>query len=222
MDRKIFGIFVAGGRGVRMGSSLPKQFIEIGGVPVLMRTISRFVEAVPDMKAVTVLPQSWIDGWKDLCREREFTVPQILVPGGMTRFHSVRNALEKIPDGAVVMVHDGVRPLTSCGLIRRLLLEMETQRAVVPATPVTDTLKSVEPGMPDPDRSKMVAVQTPQIFLSEDLKKAYAQAYDPLFTDDASVAARIGIPVTYVEGERYNIKITTPEDLPVAKAILGF
>lgn len=222
MDRKIYGIFVAGGRGVRMGSSLPKQFIEIGGVPVLMRTISRFAEALPEMKVVTVLPESWIASWKELCINREFTVPQILVPGGMTRFHSVRNALEKVPDGAVVLVHDGVRPLISVELIRTMTERMETERAVVPATPVTDTLKSTEPGTPDPDRSKMIAVQTPQIFLSEDLKRAYLQAYDPHFTDDASVAARAGIPVTYVEGEKYNIKITTPEDLPVAKAILGF
>lgn len=221
MERKIYGIFVAGGRGVRMGGSLPKQFIEIGGIPVLMRTISRFVEAVPGMKVVTVLPETWTSGWKDLCREHEFTVPQILVPGGMTRFHSVRNALERIPDGAIVMVHDGVRPLISAELIRKLLAKMETERAVIPATPVTDTLKSTDPGVPNPDRSKLIAVQTPQIFLSEDLKKAYSQAYDPLFTDDASVAARIGIPVTYADGERYNIKITTPEDLPVAKAILG-
>jgi len=205
-----------------MGGSLPKQFIEIEGIPVLMRTITRFAEALPEMKVITVLPEAWTDTWKDLCRKHEFNVPQILVAGGMTRFHSVRNALERVPDEAVVLVHDGVRPLISTDLIRNLVGRMDTERAVVPSTPVTDTLKSTEPGVPDPDRSRMIAVQTPQVFLAEDLKRAYSQAYDPLFTDDASVAARIGIPVTYVEGEKYNIKITTPEDLLVAKAILSF
>lgn len=222
MDRKIYGIFVAGGSGSRMGSDSPKQFLPLAGKPVLQRTIERFLEAEPDMKIITVLPRRHFRTWKDLCCEYSFHCPQTLVAGGLTRFQSVRNALQKVPDGAVVSIHDGVRPLVSAALIRRMLSEMSDDcRALVPASPVVDTLRSTDPAVPDPDRSKVVAVQTPQIFLSEDIRRAYGQAYELSFTDDASVASRLGIPVSMIPGERFNIKLTVPDDMLLAEAILS-
>ena len=221
MSRKIYGIFVAGGSGTRMGGSVPKQFLEIGGVPVLERTISRFVEAVPELVVVTVLPEAHVATWKEMCMRRSFVQPQIIITGGITRYHSVRNALKVVPDGATVLVHDGVRPLVSAELIRSVVERAATCRAVIPALPVTDTLKWKDGTLPDPDRSLIAAVQTPQAFRSEDLKDAYTQPYDTAFTDDASVVARKNIPLTLVEGERYNIKITVPEDIPLAEFICG-
>ena len=222
MRRKIYGIFVAGGSGTRMGGELPKQFLLLDGVPILQRTIERFLEVEPDLKVITVLPRVHFQTWKDLCAVHSFHCPQTLVAGGLTRFHSVQNALRKVPDGAIVSIHDGVRPLISADLVRRMLDRMQQGdcRALLPVVPVVDTLRSVDPATPDPDRSRIVAVQTPQIFRSEDIKAAYGQAYDLAFTDDASVAARKGIPLTLEQGERFNLKITTPEDLFLAQAIL--
>ena len=221
MRRKIYGIFVAGGSGTRMGGDLPKQFLPLDGRPILQCTIERFLEAEPDLKVITVLPRTHFQTWKSLCTTHSFHCPQTLVAGGLTRFHSVQNALKKVPDGAIVAIHDGVRPLLSAELVRRMLDRMQDGcRALLPVVPVVDTLRSRIPGLPDPDRTKVVAVQTPQIFRSEDIKAAYTQAYELSFTDDASVADRYGIPLAFEEGERFNLKITTPEDLVLAEAIL--
>jgi len=225
MDRKKYVIFTAGGSGSRMKSAEPKQFLLLDGLPVLMRSILAFVKACPELNVVTVLPASHIGRWEDLCIQYSLDVPQIIVKGGITRFHSVKNALAKVPEGALVAVHDGVRPLVSGELIRRMFAEMENCRALIPVLPVTDTLKSlckdasgriVATGEPDPDRSRVYAAQTPQIFRSEDLKAAYGLPYDTSFTDDASVAAKYGVPLSFIEGERNNIKLTTPEDLSLA------
>lgn len=221
MQGKIYGIFVAGGTGIRMGGDLPKQFLPLDGRPILQCTIERFLDAAPQMKVITVLPRTHFQTWKDLCATHSFHCPQTLVAGGLTRFHSVRNALKKVPDDAIVAIHDGVRPLLTPDLIRRMLDRMdEGCRALLPVVPVVDTLRSTDPDIPDPDRSRVVAVQTPQIFRAADIKEAYTQAYDIRFTDDGSVAARKGIPLTFEEGERFNLKITTPEDLVLAEAIL--
>ena len=222
MRRKIYGVFVAGGSGTRMGGDTPKQFMLLDGRPILQCTIERFLEAEPDLKVITVLPKSHFQTWKDLCAIHSFHCPQILVAGGLTRFHSVQNALRKVPDGAIVAIHDGVRPLVSVDLVRRMLERMQRGecRALLPVVPVVDTRRSRISGIPDPDRTKVVAVQTPQIFRSEDIKAAYTQAYELSFTDDASVAGRNGVPLAFEEGERFNLKITTPEDLVLAEAIL--
>ena len=173
MERKKYVIFTAAGSGTRMKAAEPKQFLLLGGLPVLHR------------------------------------------------FHSVRNALSKVPDGSIVAVHDGVRPMVSGELIRTMFSKMKTCRGLVPVVPVTDTLKSlvrnesgeiVPTGDPDPDRSRVYGAQTPQMFLSEELKAAYGLPYDTSYTDDASVASRYGIPLSYIEGERNNIKLTTRED----------
>lgn len=222
MDREVYVILVAGGSGTRMGTPVPKQFLRIGGKTVLQRTIERFTDAVPGIKVVVVLPAQHFRTWKNICLSDTFNSPQLLVEGGITRFQSVRNALAKVPDGAVVMIHDGVRPFVGKALIRKMLSMMgEDCRALIPVMPVTDTLRSADPAYPAPDRSRTVAVQTPQVFLSEDIKKAYAHPYELCFTDDASVAERAGMKVDMTEGEKFNIKITTPDDLVFADAILS-
>jgi len=234
MEREIFAIIVAGGSGSRMGAGMPKQFLKLGGKTILRMTIEKFQSAIPGVRIVTVLPQDSIGYWKDLCMEENFTCPQIIVPGGITRFHSVRNALGRIPDGAVAAIHDGVRPLVSRDLLRTMVSKMDSCRALIPVVPSVDTLKAVrEVTGPDGnkclesiegvriDRSEVYCAQTPQIFLSEDIKAAYALPYSTEFTDDASVAEAKGIPLTWIPGERYNLKITTPEDLLFAEAILS-
>lgn len=228
MERKIFLVVTAGGSGTRMGGPIPKQFVELEGIPVLQRTISVFRKSIPGIQIVTVLPPSHIDYWKKLCAKNNFNVPQKIVEGGFTRFHSVRAALEVVPDGAIVAVHDAVRPLISVEGIRSLFAAMDSARAVIPVLPVTDTLKVLDRGDDGEltesgekaDRSRLFRAQTPQIFLSEELKAAYAKGYDVSFTDDASVASAYGIPLSFKAGERFNIKLTTREDMLLARFIL--
>ncbi len=227
MERKKYLIVTAGGTGTRMGAPVPKQFLELKGKPILRLTLEKFIEAVPDLHVLTVLPEDHVSTWRDYCLKANFTCPQRLVKGGFTRFHSVKNALEHIPDGALVAVQDGVRPLMSVEKIRELFAAAVYVPALIPVLPVTDTLKVLEKRADGAlmttgeriDRSRIYGAQTPQIFHSELLKAAYSQGYDTLFTDDASVAEKYGIPLTFIEGERYNIKITTPEDLKVAKLL---
>ena len=223
MARPVYAVFVAGGSGTRMGGDVPKQFLELGGIPVLQRSVERFLEADPSAQVITVLPSQHLDTWRQMCVRYAVPFPQAIVAGGMTRFHSVLAALARVPDGAIVSIHDGVRPLVTPGLVRRMLDMMQAPggpQALIPVVPVVDTLRSVEPGAPAPDRSKLVAVQTPQMFLSEVLKAAYRQPYDVSFTDDASVVERAGVPVATIPGEKYNIKITTPDDLRLARLLI--
>lgn len=228
---------MAAGSGVRMGATVPKQFLDLGGVPILRRTIEAFISVVPDIKVVTVLPGDYIAFWKDYCLVSDFNCPQTLVPGGFTRFHSVRNALERVPEGAIVAIHDGVRPLLSTGLIRNMFGRMESEeiRSLIPVVPSVDTLKvldrvkgedgtvSLVPAEGESvDRSRIFGAQTPQLFLSEDIKAAYSQPFDTAFTDDASVAMKKRIPLSFCEGERYNFKLTSPEDLDLARLIISY
>lgn len=222
MGKNKYAIILAGGSGTRMGGAVPKQFIRVERKTLLQRSIERFVEAEPDIRIVTVLPKAHFQTWKRICAEESFDCPQLLVEGGMNRFLSVRNALAKVPDGALVAIHDGVRPFVSVDLIREMFSRMDGGcRALIPVLPVSDTLRSTEPSVPDPDRSRTVAVQTPQVFVSDDIKRAYALPYDLIFTDDASVASRLGVEVEMIAGEKFNIKVTTPEDLVFAEAILS-
>lgn len=232
MDRKKYVIVMAAGRGTRMGADRPKQFLMLDGKPILQRTIEKFVGACPDVKVITVLPKEYIGYWKDYCSSHGVNLAQQLVEGGMTRFHSVRNALEKVPAGAVVAIHDGVRPLVSETLIRNMFERMKSCRALIPVLPTVDTLRALKSGKKadgtevleamegvKPDRSVIWAVQTPQMFLSEEIKDAYTQGYDLCFTDDASVAEKKRIPLSFIRGERFNVKITTPDDIEFAKAV---
>lgn len=229
MERKKYLIVTAGGSGSRMGGDTPKQFLEIGGVPILRMTLERFMEAVPDLHILTVLPEAYLAYWRQYCVRENFLCPQRLVKGGFTRFHSVKNALAYVPDGAVVGIQDGVRPLLGIGKIRELYDRAQTVPALVPVIPVTDSVKVLEKGADGllrttgeiADRSRLFAAQTPQLFHSERIKEAYRQGFQTAFTDDASVAEACEIPLTFAEGERSNIKITTPEDLRLARAILS-
>lgn len=229
MERKKFVIIMAAGSGTRMGAQMPKQFLELDGKAILQKTIEVFQEACPGISVITVLPQDHISYWRQYCLDRNFICPQILVPGGITRFHSVRNALGRVPDGAVVAVHDGVRPLLSPELVRDVFKAAETQQAVIPVTPCVDTIKVLKskegrleavPGA-KADRSVLYGAQTPQIFHSEVIKEAYSMAYDTAFTDDASVLEKYGKSLSFVIGERLNIKITTQDDLLLARAVMS-
>ena len=228
MGRKKYLVVTAGGTGTRMGAAVPKQFLELEGIPILRRTIEVFLLAVPDIQIITVLPEDHVAYWRQYCLRAGFVCPQRLVKGGFTRFHSVKNALKFVPDGALVAVQDGVRPLVSVDKVRELFEAAETAPAVIPVMPVTDTLKVLEKRNGSlavtgetVDRSRIFGAQTPQVFQSEALKAAYTLQFDTAFTDDASVAERYGIALTFREGERFNLKITTPEDLILAKAILS-
>lgn len=228
MSRKRYVVIMAAGSGTRMGADMPKQFIELCGKAVLQRTIEVFREACPDIKVVTVLPEAHMDYWKSYCLKHSFTCPQILVKGGITRFHSVRNALERVPDGVLVAVHDGVRPLISQSLVRKMFEMAENVNGLIPVVPCVDTMRVLrndgEVLEPVPgavaDRSILYGVQTPQVFQSEILKEAYGQAYDTAFTDDASVVEKYGKNLSFVIGERFNIKLTTQDDLKIARALI--
>ena len=220
-------IVMAAGSGTRMRSSTPKQFLDLGGKPVLRRTIETFVSAVPDIKVITVLPKEHLSFWKEYCLANDFNCPQLLVAGGITRFHSVRNALARVPDGSIVAIHDGVRPLVSAELVRNMFSRMEDgkTRALIPVVPSVDTLKVLDGNLADTgeevDRTRIYGAQTPQMFISDDIKAAYSQAFDTAFTDDASVARKKEIPLSFCIGERYNFKLTSPEDLALARMIIS-
>lgn len=229
MGRRRYVIIMAAGSGTRMGGPLPKQFLELGGKAVLQHTIETFLEACPGISVVTVLNADYIEYWRNYCLKRNFTCPQITVAGGITRFHSVRNALEKIPDGALVAVHDGVRPLVSPSLVAEMFEKAADIPALIPVVPCVDTLKVLHKSGDElrtvdgavADRSVLYAAQTPQVFHSEILKSAYALPYDTMFTDDASVVQKYGKSLSYLIGERLNIKITTQEDLMLARAVMS-
>ncbi len=229
MERKKYLIILAAGSGSRMGGSQPKQFMLLGGRPVLHLTIEKFLLAEPDIRVITVLPKGWVEWWQRYCISNNFTCPQTFVTGGITRFHSVAAALRKVPDGAIVAVHDGVRPFISVEGIRRLFALAAEHQGVVPVLPCTDTIRPLRENdsklelIPDmnTDRSLLYAAQTPQIFHSEILKEAYSQPFDTTFTDDASVVERKKTPLAYVEGERLNIKITTKDDLILGEAMIS-
>ena len=234
MARPRYLVIVAAGSGHRMGGDLPKQFLQLDGRVILQRSIDVFRQAVPGIKVVTVLAPEWREYWRDLCAQTRFFYPQTFVGGGLTRFHSVQNALELIPGDALVAIHDGVRPLLSPALVQSLFDRAETADGVIPCLPAVDTLRclKMEDGVGHsngkvlPSRSEMYAVQTPQIFDGALLKAAYTLPFEPDFTDDASVVERyvrqqgLAKNILYVPGERDNIKLTTPEDLRLAEAIL--
>ena len=229
MKSEEFVIIVAGGKGLRMGSDIPKQFLPISGKPVLMRTIERFREYSADLQIILVLPIAQQDYWQRLCQEYDFKVEYLLANGGDTRFHSVQHGLALIPDDAegVVGVHDGVRPFPSIDVIRRCYKTAHTAKAVIPVIPVVETLRNISlTSQLPPLTSKTVPrdeyrlVQTPQCFDIQLLKAAYRQPYNDGFTDDASVVESYGHAITLVEGNRENIKITTPYDLKIAEVLI--
>lgn len=215
-------IIVAGGKGLRMGTDIPKQFLPIGGKPVLMRTLERFREYSEALQIILVLPKDQQDYWKELCKEYNFNVEYLLADGGQTRFHSVQHGLAFIPDDAegVVGVHDGVRPFPSIDVIKRCYETARESKAVVPVVPVVETIRKIGITSHTVPRNDYRLVQTPQTFDIQLLKAANQQPYKDDFTDDASVVESYGQTITLVDGNRENIKITTPFDLKIASLLV--
>lgn len=216
-------IIVAGGKGLRMGSDVPKQFLPVKGMPVLMRTISRFHECNPSMQIILVLPHHQQQYWHDLCSQYAFGIAHTVVDGGDTRFASSRNGLDAIPDDATgtVGIHDGVRPFVAAEVISRCYDAARTHGAAIPVMPVTDTLRRIDSASTGHNvlRTDYRIVQTPQVFDIALLKRAFTQPFREEFTDDASVVEAMGCSVEMVEGNRENIKITTPFDLKIAETL---
>ncbi|MDZ7633149.1 MAG: 2-C-methyl-D-erythritol 4-phosphate cytidylyltransferase [Bacteroidales bacterium] len=220
MERHI--LIVAGGSGRRMGSSVPKQFLPLRQRPLLMHTIERFHSFDSSCTITLVLPEQHISLWRELTTSHLFSVPHKIVAGGEERFHSVKNGLDSLPAAGLVAIHDGVRPLVSHETIERCFAEAELSGAVIPvvAPPESVRMVTVRGSIPL-DRSNIRLVQTPQVFSLAIVKKAYQCDYSPEFTDDATVVERAGFPVSLVEGNAENIKITTPAHLLYADAIMA-
>lgn len=218
-------IIVAGGKGTRMGTDVPKQFLPIGGKPVLMHTIERFHNYDPTLGIIVVLPKDQQATWQSLCEKHGFTVPHSVADGGATRFESSKNGLSLIPDSedGVVGFHDGVRPFVSNEVIDNCYETAREEYSAVPVVPVTDTLRHVDSRTTRTftvDRSLFRAVQTPQVFDIGLAKQAFNQPDRKTFTDDASVVESLGVSINTVEGNKENIKITTPFDLKLAEVLI--
>ena len=210
-------LIVAGGKGERMKTSIPKQFLLLHGTPILMHTLKKFSHFE---EIVLVLPIFQFEYWKELCNSHNFTQKYTLVAGGETRFHSVKNGLAKIADNTIVAIHDGVRPITSTQLINNLVSKSKSGIGVIPIIPVKDSYRKVEKGKSILiDKNNLFKVQTPQCFISNDIKKAYTQNYLAIFTDDASVFEANGGKINTLLGEEKNLKITTEEDLKIAEIL---
>jgi 2-C-methyl-D-erythritol 4-phosphate cytidylyltransferase len=218
---KKFVIIVAGGSGNRMGTEIPKQFLELCGKPVLMHTIQVFHDFDHESKIILVLPEAQQQFWKGLCLKHSFSLAHQVVLGGKTRFHSVQSGLSHIDGEGIVFIHDGVRPLVSRETLGRCLETAQKSGNAIPVLPITESLRKLEGEQSiSVDRSQYFSVQTPQTFRCEQILEAFQQQFDPAFTDDASVAEKAGFPIFMVEGNCENIKITTPIDLIVAQALL--
>ena len=214
-------IIVAGGKGERMNAEIPKQFLEIHGKPILMHTLEVFRRYDASMELILVLPSVQIEFWKELCKKHAFDIPHQIVSGGQTRFQSVKNGLKATRSNLLIAVHDGVRPLVSIDTIERCFDEAEKSGAAIPVIDLVESIRQISENESfSVDRSAYKLVQTPQVFESELLKKAYEQEFTPLFTDDASVVEALGTKIQLVEGNRENIKITTEFDLKIAESLI--
>lgn len=217
-----YAIIVAGGKGLRMGADLPKQFLPIGGKPVLMHTLEAFHAAFPTMKLILVLPKSQQTFWKQLCEKHAFAIAHQVADGGETRFHSVKNGLAWVETPALVGVHDGVRPFVSAEVIKRCYEQAAEKQAVIPVVDIVETVRHLEgEESVTVSRNEYKLVQTPQVFDADLLKRAYEQPYTSLFTDDASVVEAMGDKVWLTEGNRENIKLTTPFDMKIAETLIA-
>ena len=222
---KRYVIVVAGGKGTRMGGEMPKQFQLLGGKPLVMVTLENLNAIDPTMQLILVLPPQHIELWKNLCKEYSFEVPLILAQGGSTRFHSVQNGLAQVDDiaDALVGVHDGVRPFVSPRVLDECFCQAWVHGAAIPMIDLQDSLRHIVGGNGVTEvvpRDRYRLVQTPQVFKLSLLRRAYEQRFVESFTDDASVVEALGEPVTSVEGNRENIKITTPFDMLVANTLM--
>jgi 2-C-methyl-D-erythritol 4-phosphate cytidylyltransferase len=216
-----YALIVAGGSGSRMGSELPKQFIELAGKPILMHTIEAFLQFDRSINIVLVLPGEQIDHWHRLCQKHHFSIEHTITQGGETRFQSVKNGLSCITEPGLIGVHDGVRPFVSLDTLSRTY-ELAAQKGN--AVPVIDAYESVREATEMKNRalnrSHIKLVQTPQVFHSSVLIEAYQTPFKETFTDDASVVEAAGLTIYLSEGNRENIKLTTPFDLKIARCLL--
>lgn len=218
----LYALIVAGGSGKRMGTKIPKQFLELAGKPVLMHTIERFKAFNEAITIITVIPEEQFGLWKELQEAHSFSIPQTLVKGGDTRFMSVKNGLEAVGPAGLVAIHDGVRPLVSIDTIKRCFEAAGKSGSAIPVIGLTDSLRMITNGGSIPaDRQRFRLVQTPQVFEISLIRNAYLQPYCPEFTDDATVVEKAGGKISLVEGNRENIKITNPEDLLAAETLLS-
>jgi 2-C-methyl-D-erythritol 4-phosphate cytidylyltransferase len=216
---KVQAIIVAGGKGKRMKTETPKQFLSINGLPILMHTIKQFADMCTDI--ILVLPKDDIELWEDLKEKHQFNHSLKIVEGGTERFYSVKNAIDICDDEGLILVHDGVRPLASKELIENIIKNTELHKACIPCIPVDDSMRQLDSNSSKiVDRSQYRLVQTPQGFNAKTLIKAYNQDYKSEFTDDASVVESLGQKIFLVEGEKQNIKITSPTDLALAEFYL--
>jgi 2-C-methyl-D-erythritol 4-phosphate cytidylyltransferase len=218
---KLYAVIVAGGHGKRMGSELPKQYLELAGKPVLMRTLERFKAFDESIELITVLPENQLRFWADLQKKYSFDIPHTIVKGGKARFYSVRNGLNFVDAQGLVAIHDGVRPFVSIETIKRCFQMAEKLGNAIPVISPTESMRIIsETGSSPVNRLNIKIIQTPQVFNAEIIKNAYRQEYLPEFTDDATVLEKTGVKINLIEGNRENIKITTPEDLVISSALL--
>ena len=219
---KKFVVIVAGGSGSRMGSEIPKQFLLLAGKPILMHTIRVFYEYDPSSEIIVVLPADQQEYWAELCRKYSFPISHQIITGGETRFHSVKNGLRQITGDGIVFIHDGVRPLVSLQTIEKCERMAQKNGNAVPVLTVNESLRKLNGQQSNSvDRTLYLTVQTPQTFRSDQIIDAFQTDYDPAFTDDATVVEKAGYSVFFVEGNRENIKITSPVDMVVAEALLS-
>ncbi len=218
---KKYIIIVAGGSGSRMGSTTPKQFLELLGLPVLMYTLKKFQQTIPEGEIILALPEKEQSFWQSLCEKHEFNVVHQVVNGGENRFYSVQNALQKVSEKSIVLVHDGVRPFVSENVIQKCMQSAEKFGAAIPTLPIQDSIRKISFNESHSvDRSQFVLVQTPQCFQSEIILKAYQEKYHNSFTDDASVVEHFGHNIYLLKGNKENIKITTAEDMKIAEVLV--
>ena len=219
---KKFALIVAGGSGSRMNLTVPKQFVEINGLPILMHTILAFLKFDSEFEIVLVRPKNQTKTWEQLCKNHNFTPKMLLAEGGETRFESVKNGLDRIAEDGIVFIHDGVRPMVTAETLENCLLSAIKNGNALPVVKVTESLRfSENTNNKSVDRSKYFLVQTPQTFRVQQIKDAYNQQESTNFTDDASVLETLGEKIFLVEGNRRNIKITYPEDLELAGIYLS-
>jgi 2-C-methyl-D-erythritol 4-phosphate cytidylyltransferase len=213
-------IIAAGGSGSRMGGDIPKQFMLLGGKPIIFHAIDAFAKAFSDIEVVVSLPDGMIDTWRNLNYEHSIATKVILTKGGDERFHSIKNALEKCT-GDLIAIHDAVRPLVSQQTLITCFETAEISGAAIPVLPIKSSLREITFDESEAvDRSKYREVQTPQVFKSNIIKMAYEQDYSSSFTDDATVVESCGHDIALVDGNEENIKITTPFDLKVAESLM--
>lgn len=216
----LYALIVAAGTGSRMGTDIPKQFLELAGKPVLMRTIERFLAFDKSINIITVLPEGQLGYWDELQKKYSFTIPHTIVTGGSSRFFSVKNGLKEVEEKSLVAVHDGVRPLVSTDTIKRCFMAAEKFGNAIPVISPLDSIRMItDQGNIPVNRQYLRIIQTPQVFEARLIRKAYLQEYDPDYTDDAMLLEKTGEIIHLVDGNWENIKITNPGDLAIAEAL---